>query len=333
MHNQTHTHNFFNFERGENYSMNKVNVSSKTSIKKSTKKKKGSSLFKKEQRMALLFIAAPILQFIVFALGPMIFSLVTSFTDWTGIGSLHFVGLKNYIDMVRDIDFWKSLYNTIFYFIGIPLGMIIALLLAMALNRKIPGVKLFRTIYYIPVVSSTVAVSILWSWVYNSDYGLINNFLSIFGIKGPAWLSNPSTVKPALILMMMWQGLGQSIILYLAGLQNIPDVYYEAASIDGANAFSKFRHITVPLITPVSFFILITSLIGGFQVYTQINIMTPTGGTNYSSASIVFYLFNKAFKDYQMGYASAVAWALGVLIFIVTLIQFKLQDKWVNTMN
>ncbi|OPJ59497.1 carbohydrate ABC transporter permease [Clostridium oryzae] len=297
------------------------------------KKKKKYNMFRKEERIAYLFIAAPILQFLVFMLGPMIFSVGASFTDWSGIGKMSFIGIKNYINLFNDANFWKSLFNTIFYFIGIPIGMILGLLLAMALNRKIPGVRVFRTIYYIPVVSSAVAVSILWSWVYNSDYGLINGFLSVLGIKGPAWLSDPSTVKPALIGMFVWQGLGNTIVLYLAGLQGISSVYYEAAAIDGANAWHKFRHITVPLITPTSFYLLVTNLIGGFQLYIPITIMTNDGGTNYSSATTVFYLFNKAFKDYQMGYASAVAWILGFVILIVTIINFKFQDKWVNTMN
>ena len=157
--------------------------------------------------------------------------------------------------------------------------------------------------------------------------------LSIIGIHGPAWLVEEGTVKPALIGMLVWQGVGAQMVLYLAGLQNIPEVYYEAASVDGANAFHKFRHITVPLITPISFYIMITLLIGGFQIYVPMAIMTPNGGTNYSSASIVMYLFNKGFGNGQMGYGSAVAWFLAVFIFIVTFIQFKFSNKWVETIN
>ncbi|MBZ4646805.1 MAG: arabinooligosaccharide transport system permease protein [Petroclostridium sp.] len=296
-------------------------------------KKKLSKYTVHEERVAWLFILAPILQFLLFASIPMIYSFVASFTDWDGMSKMTFVGFSNYIEMFKDINFYKALFNTVFYLIGIPIGMILSLLLAMAMNRDIKGIRIFRTIYYVPVVSSLVAISIIWGWIYNGDYGLINSTLAMFGIQGPAWLFEPAFVKPAMIVMLVWKGLGSSLLLYLAGLQNIPADYYEACEIDGANAFQKFRHITLPLITPVSFYIVVTSIIGGLQIFTEIQVMTPNGGTDYSSASIVFYLFNKAFRSYQMGFASAVAWVLGVIIFIATIIQFKNSDRWVNNMN
>jgi len=239
----------------------------------------------------------------------------------------------------KDEYFYKALFNTVFYLIGIPIGMVVSLLLAMAMNRNLPGTGIFRTIYYIPVISSLVAVSIIWGWIYNGEYGIINSVLRVFGIQGPVWIFDELWVKPAITIMLIWRGMGTSIILYLAGLQNIPDQYYEAAEIDGANGFQKMRHIILPLITPVSFFILVTSVIHGLQLFTEIQVMTPpypspsAGGTNFSAATIVFYLYRQAFSLGQMGYASAVAWFLGIVIFIATIFQFKLSNRWVNTMD
>ena len=212
--------------------------------------------------------------------------------------------------------------------------MILGLLLAMGMNRKIPGIRLLRTMYYVPVVSSLVAVSILWAWVYNYDYGLFNSIIKLLtGHHGPNWLGDEFWVKVALIIFMVWKGLGTSIILYLAGLQNIPRNYYEAASIDGANGWQKFRHITVPLVSPVTFYILITSLIGGFQVFVEVQVMTHKGGTNYSAATVVYYLYDKAFSNGQLGYGCALAVILAIIIFIITALNFAGQDRWVKTMD
>lgn len=246
----------------------------------------------------------------------------------------NFCGLQNYINIFHDEKFWKSLLTTIIYLIGIPIGMILGLLLAMGMNRKIPGIRLLRTMYYVPVVSSLVAVSILWAWVYNYDYGLFNSIIKLLtGHHGPNWLGDEFWVKVALIIFMVWKGLGTSIILYLAGLQNIPRNYYEAASIDGANGWQKFRHITVPLVSPVTFYILITSLIGGFQVFVEVQVMTNKGGTNYSAATVVYYLYDKAFSNGQLGYGCALAVILAIIIFIITALNFAGQDRWVKTMD
>jgi multiple sugar transport system permease protein len=166
--------------------------------------------------------------------------------------------------------------------LGIPIGIVLALLLALALNRGIPGTNTFRVLYYIPVVSSIAAISILWQWAYNGDYGLVNQFLALIGIEGPNWLQNTSTVKPALIIMAVWKGLGYTMLLYLAALQSVPKSFYEAAKLDGANAFKAFWHITLPMVKPVTFFIIVTNIIGGAQIFTEINVMTPTGGPEYS---------------------------------------------------
>ena len=297
-------------------------------------KRKLSKVALQEERTAYLFILLPCAGFLIFTLYPLIFSAVASTTDWTGLNDMTFNGFQNYVQLFQDEKFWKSLLNTIIYLIGIPIGMVLGLLLALGMNRKIAGVRVLRTMYYIPVISSLVAVSILWAWVYNYDYGLFNNALRIlFHMQGPAWLSDENWVKVAMIIFMVWGGLGNSIVLYLAGLQNIPRVYYEAAEIDGANAWQKFRYITLALVSPVTFYILITSLIGGMQVFVQVQVMVENGGTNYSAATVVFYEFEQAFKTGAMGYSSAIAWILAIIILLLTLANFKLQKHWVSTMD
>jgi len=230
--------------------------------------------------------------------------------------------------MANDRYFWQAMGNTVFYMIGIPIGLVLSLLLALALNRKMRGTTFFRTVYYVPVISSLAAVAILWQWAYNGDFGLVNQVLALFGIDGPNWLQNADTVKPAIIIMAVWKGLGYSMLLYLAALQSVPRHLYEAAALDGAGAFQQFRHITVPMLNPVTFFLVVTSIIGGAQIFIEINIMTPTGGPEFSSASIVWYIWQKAFNYLQMGYATAMSVVLGLLVFVVTAIQFRLNRRF-----
>lgn len=298
-----------------------------------------------EARAGLLFVIAPVVGFFLFTAGPFLFSIFASFTSWdsmTDLTSLHkmdeidrsffYVGFENYKELFSDPDFWHSLWNTFVYMIGIPLGMIWAFSLALAFNKELPGVKVYRVIYYIPVVSSIVAVSLLWSWLYNGDYGLLNQFLNwAFGMKGPNWLQNEHTVKPAIMLMCVWRGVGNTALLYLGGLQNLPKSYYEAAVIDGASGWTIFRKITWPLMQPISFYIIITGIIGGAQMIVEPQIMTPTGGPDYSSATIVFYIWQKAFGSADLkGYACAASWVLAIIVFVVTAIQFKLSPASEN---
>ncbi len=284
-------------------------------------------LYRTEQRYAYLFVAAPVIGFFLFSLIPLMYSFYGAFTNWNGLGQMKFIGLENFINVFQDEYFYKAMYNTLFMMIGIPIGIVLALLLALALNRGIFGTNTFRVIYYIPVISSIAAVSILWQWAYNGDYGLVNQFLDLIGIDGPNWLQNANTVKPALIVMAIWKGLGYTMLLYLAALQSVPRSYYEAAKLDGANAWHCFWYITLPMVKPVTFFIIVTNIIGGAQIFTEINVMTPTGGPEYSSASAVFYIWQKSFGNFQLGYASAMALVLGLFIFIVTLFQFRMNEK------
>ncbi|MGG4144931.1 sugar ABC transporter permease [Paenibacillus algorifonticola] len=286
-----------------------------------------SNLYRKEGYYGYLFVLAPVVGYLLFTLYPLLYSLYGSFTDWDGLGQMTFIGLDNFKDILADELFYKASFNTIFMMIGIPIEITLALLLAMGLNRKMFGTTTFRVIYYVPVISSLAAVSILWQWAYNGDYGLVNQFLALFGFEGPNWLTDKYTVKPALILMMIWKNIGYSMLLYLAALQSVPKDYYEAAQLDGANSWSIFWNITFPMVKPVTFFIVVTKIIGGAQIFTEVNIMTPTGGPEYSSATVVFYVWKKAFENLQMGYASGMAMLLGLFIFVITLVQFRMNER------
>ena len=302
------------------------------------KKKK----WNEEAWAGLLFALPPVIGFLLFTAGPFLFSIYASFTSWDSMTDLtdlfhmdsvdrefFYVGFENYAELFSDERFWRSLLNTFVYMIGIPIGMIWALCLALSFNKDLPGTKVFRVIYYIPVVSSIVAVSLLWKWIYNGDYGLLNQFLYwAFKIQGPNWLEDEATVKPAIMMMSVWRGVGGTALLYLGGLQNLPKSYYEAAYIDGANAWTIFRKITWPLMRPISFFIVITGIIGGAQMIVEPQIMAPSGGNHYSAATIVFYIWQYAFGSADAkGYACAAAWVLAVIIFVVTAIQFKLTPS------
>ena len=293
-----------------------------------------SEMAKREERWAWLFIAPPFIGFMCFMAYPIVFAIIVSMSRWTGINSLwgNLVGLRNYGEILTDSKFWQSMGTTIIYMIGIPIGMILGIIIAMGLNRNLPGKRLLTTMYYVPVVSSLVAVSILWAWVFNYDYGLLNGIYKLLtGQHGPNWLGDEKMIKVSMIIFMVWKGRGGTIILYLAGLQNIPRDYYEAAEIDGASGWEKFLNITLPLLSPVTFYVLITSLIGGFQVFVEVQVMAANGGPNYSAATVVFYLYEKAFKNGQLGYGSAIAVILAIIIFAITALNFWGQNKWVNT--
>jgi len=286
-----------------------------------------SRLHRREHLTAAAFIAVPVIGFLIFIAYPLAFAVYASFTKWNGLTDPVFNGVDNYVQMWNDPYFWQVMGNTVFMMIGIPIGLLLSLLLALALNRKMRGTTFFRTVYYIPVISSLAAVAILWQWAYNGDFGLVNQVLAFFGIDGPDWLQNAATAKPAIIIMSVWKGLGYSMLLYLAALQSVPRHLYEAAAIDGAGALAQFRHITLPMLRPVTFFLVVTSIIGGAQIFIEINIMTPTGGPEFSTASIVWYIWQKAFNYLEMGYATAMSVVLGVLVFIVTAIQFQLNRR------
>ncbi|MCC5895712.1 MAG: sugar ABC transporter permease [Alkalibacterium sp.] len=300
---------------------------SKLKKRSSVTLKRKSKLYKNEHRFALLFILPPVIGFLLFALTPLLISFYASFTNWNGLRQMNFVGLENYRRLLSDSYFWTTLGNTFYLMIGIPIGLTLSFLLALALNRRIVGRNTFRVIYYIPVVSSLAAISILWQWAYNGDFGLVNQALAYIGIDGPNWLQNTATIKPAIIIMTVWKGLGYSMLLYLAAIQSVPRTFYEAAELDGASPLQRLTYITWPMVRPVTFFLIVTNIIGGAQMFTEINIMTPTGGPMYSSATLVWYLWQQAFNYWRMGYASAMSVVLGILIFIITALQFHMNKK------
>ncbi|MFQ6131360.1 MAG: extracellular solute-binding protein [Armatimonadota bacterium] len=280
--------------------------------------------------------------FLIFTAGPIIVSIVLSFTRYDVLHPAEYVAADNYKSVVHDPLFWKSLGNTAFMLIGVPLGMVVGLGIAMLLNAKTKGLAWYRTIYYLPAIVPTVASSILWIWVLNPEHGLINAGLRGLdgllhsalplseqtGVPQPNWLTDPSWAKPSIILMGLWAA-GQGMIIWLAGLKGIPEQYYEAAAIDGAGTIRQFVHITLPMLSPYIFFSLIMGTIGTFQIFNQAYIMTQ-GGPVDATLFYVYYLFNCGFRYFKMGYASALAWVLFVIILALTLIQLKLAPRWVH---
>jgi multiple sugar transport system permease protein len=283
------------------------------------------------QREAVEFymsIAPWAIGFLLFTGGPILFSLVMSTTDWTGLTSRDFIGVQNYIAMVQDKLFWTALKNTFYYgFASVALGTIGALLAAMLLNQKVPGTSVFRTLFYLPSITAGVAIAIMWLWMFNPQLGMINYLLSLIGIKGPGWLASQTWAMPALILMSLW-GIGANMIIILAGLQGIPEHLYEAAKIDGASKWTEFRNITIPMLSPVLFFVIIISIIESFQVFTNVYVMTR-GGPGTATLVYIMHLYRNAFEYQKMGYASALAWVLFAIIMVLTLIQLKASNRWV----
>jgi multiple sugar transport system permease protein len=289
-----------------------------------------SRLAQREAKYGYLFISPWLLGFLMFVIIPIIASLYLSFTNYELFKpGTSWIGFKNYIELLtQDRLFWLSLYNTVYYTVfSVPLGIGVALILALLLNRKLYGVTIYRTIFYLPSVTSGVALSLLWVWLFNPTYGLINVLLGKIGIQGPGWISDPKWAKPAFILMSLW-GVGGTMVILLAGLQGVPEQLYEAAELDGANWWQKFRHVTFPMISPVIFFNLIMGIIGAFQYFTQAYVMTG-GGPVDSTLFYVLYLFRQGFLLLRMGYASAMAWLLFIVILLLTIIQFKLASYWV----
>ena len=263
-------------------------------------------------------------------LGPVVAGFVISFFQWDVVTTPEFIGLENYASLLDDELFWKTMRNTVYYVVGsIPPGVVLALVLALALNQPLRGRVIFRTVYFLPVVSSTVAVAVLWGVLYNTEVGLLNYLLSLVGIAKVPWIASETWAMPSIIIMSVWKGLGYNMILFLAGLQAIPEEYYEAASIDGATSWRRFRDITLPLLSPTTFLVVILSVIGSFQVFEQSYILTG-GGPSWSTLTIVLLIFFRGFQDFRMGNASAIAYVLFALVFAITLIQWRLQRRWVH---
>jgi multiple sugar transport system permease protein len=304
-----------------------------TKAKGTAAKKKGLSRQAKDNLAGYLFISPWIIGFIGLTLGPLLFSLAASFTDYNITSKMNFIGIENFKRMFTMDDLFRtSLYNTLYYVIfSVPLTTAGAILLGVLLNQKVKGMKFFRTIYYLPAVLSGVAVYFLWMQLLSPSTGLVNTMLGWIGIDGPAWLFDPEWTKPALLLMKMWS-VGGGMLLYLASLQGVSPQMYEAADIEGATSWQKFFHITLPMISPIIFFDVITSTIGSFQIFQEAYVMTENGSGGPGN-SLLFYnlhMWNNAFEVFNMGYASAMAWLLFIIVMILTVVNMKLGKRWVH---
>lgn len=281
---------------------------------------------------AFLFLLPALAGLLAFQLLPMVASLVISFTDWDMLSSwksVRFVGLDNYAGVFEEEKSYTSILNIFKFLLGyLPAVLALGLLLASLLNRGIRGVKIYRAAVFVPVITSWVAVSIVWRWILNGQSGLVNYLLSLVGIQGPIWLQDPHWAMVAITAVTVWKDVGFVAILLLAGMQDIGDDYYEAADLDGASAWHKFFRITLPLLTPTLFFVITISLINGFQLFDQVIIMT-NGGPAGATSTIVEQVYKNAFQYNKMGFASAQSWVLFLIIFAVTFLQQWLQKRWV----
>ncbi|NLV91858.1 MAG: sugar ABC transporter permease [Firmicutes bacterium] len=290
----------------------------------------GSKINRKRTIEGYLFASPWFLGFFLFTAGPMIVSFVMSFFNYDVLTPASYIGFDNYrVIFTDDPLFWKALYNTFFYaFFQIPSYLVVSLVVAIMMNQKIRGIRVFRTLYYLPAVTAGPATMMLWLWLFDPSSGLINQALWALGIYDtPLWLQSEVWSKPSLILMSLWYA-GSSMVIYLAGLQGIPQELYDAASVDGAGTWRQFWKITLPMLSPTIFFNLIMGIINAFQIFEQAYLMTEGGPMN-STMFYALYLYYNAFKWLKMGYASALAWVLFAIILILTLIQFKFANRWV----
>lgn len=284
----------------------------------------------RERCWGYLFLSPQIAGLIGFSLFPILFSLYLCFAKWDFLHSPKFIGLDNFRVVFRDPLFYKSLVNTTVMVAGIvPLTMVISLGLALLTNRALRGLSFYKTVYFLPMVTSTVAVAIVWYWLYAPDFGVINAALAPFGIPGPGWLADPRWAKPAIIIMVSWQSVGYYYLLFLAGLKSIPAEYYEASAIDGAGWLSQFRQITLPLLSPTTFFVLTTLLIAAFNIFSEAYVLTR-GGPVDSTRTIVMDIWSLAFEYFRMGQAAVVSWVLFAVLFALTLVQFRISRRWVH---
>lgn len=296
-------------------------------------KTRGWRLFRTQrQKEAFEFylgISPWLIGFVLFTGGPVLASFLLSFTKWRLLSPPEWLGLANYVELLtNDKGVRTAFYNTFYYTaLSVPLGIVTSLFIATLLNQDVPGTNLFRTLFYLPSVTSGVAMALLWMWLLNPEFGLVNLALKLVGIQGPGWLMDPSWAKPALILMSLW-GIGGSTVIFLAGLQAMPQHLYDAAKIDGANQLREFRHITLPLMTPSIFFVLVTSVIGSFQTFTTVYIMTE-GGPGWSTLMYGLHLYNNAFVYLKMGYAASMAWIMFLVILLLTVLQMLGARRWV----
>jgi ABC-type sugar transport system permease subunit len=279
-----------------------------------------------------LFIGPVVLGTLVFNILPLAPTLILSFMDWNGLGAPQWTGVSNYVRALTGQDdvFYISLRNTIAFTIAfVPLAMLLGLALALLVNERLRGITVFRALFYLPVITSVVAVGIVWRWIFNSQFGVLNWALSLIGIDGPRWLGDPRWAMTSIIIVSMWHAMGYNMVILLAGLQGIPQELTDAASIDGAGAWARFRSVTLPLLTPTIFFLLVISIIGSFQVFGLIFAMTG-GGPGTATYVYVYHLYKEAFGLQRMGYGAALSWMLFVAIALITWFQWRTSKRWVH---
>jgi multiple sugar transport system permease protein len=305
-----------------------VEAATATSSGVSQRRKGRRGLLWREHIDAYVFLAPWILGFIAWTGGPMLASAALSFMDYEILLPPVWAGLANYSTMIRDPLFVTSLGNTAYYtFIAVPLQIIVALVAAIMLNQKVRGVSIYRTAFYLPALTPAVANALVWLWIFNPQFGLANAGLRLIGLPAQKWFMSASLAKPSMIIMSLW-GIGGEMLIFLAGLQGIPELYYEAARVDGATTRDMVRHITVPLLSPSIFFNTVVGVIGSFQVFTTAFIATNGGPVN-ATLFYVLYLYRNGFQYFKMGYASALAWVLFAITLVLTLLQFRLGSYWV----
>jgi ABC-type sugar transport system permease subunit len=291
-------------------------------------------LITKKTKSALIgytFLLPGIVSLILFMAGPIIYSFILSFFSFNIFSSPVFVDLENYIRLLFDPNshFWEFLNHTIFFLFSIPIGLALSLFLALLVNVKLRGISLFRTIYFLPVIASMITVALLWEFILDKDFGLLNMFLELLGFSKIDWFGNSLAAKIGISLMLIWKSAGYNMLIYLAAMQGIPEQYYEAMQIDGANRWQRFKNVTFPLLAPAHFFLLITSVIGTFQLFGPIYVMTK-GGPVTGTWTLIFEVYWKAYQEFEMGYAAAVSWMLFLLMLVITLVQWKLIGKRVH---
>lgn len=289
---------------------------------------------KKEATAGWLFLSPSLLGYGLFMLFPIIFSLVLSFSEWdlvSGLNGIKFVGLNNFEALFQDSLFYRSLWNnSIYTIVVVPATMAVALVLAIALNNKVYMKGPLRLVYFMPYITTIIASSVVWMALLHPSQGPLTQFLLSLGVDHPPkWLGSTAWALPSLMMMMIWSGLGYDLIIYMAGLQGIPKDLYEAAEVDGAGGIRKFFSVTLPLLSPTTFFLFITRIIHSFEIFGPVNIMTQ-GGPGDSTSVLVHYIYVTSFRFYKFGYGSAIAWVLFAIIFTITLIQWRQQKKWVN---
>ena len=284
-----------------------------------------------DERWAYLFIAPMVLGLAFLSGGPILATLGISLTSWDLLRPPELVGLDNYARLVDDKRFFSALRNTTFYtVVSVPLGLAASLALALALNQAIRGISWIRTMYFLPLVTSAIAVGLVWAWIYSPNSGLLNQLLGVFGIPTQKWISDPFWAMPSIIVMSIWQGLPANTIIFLAGLQAIPSDYYDAASVDGAGKGGRFRHVTLPLLTPSLFFTGILSLIGAFQVFDQVFVLSRPGKPTDATITMVYFIYENGFRNFKMGYASAASWVLFLIVAALMFVYFRSQRRWVH---